>query len=284
MPAAPFSISLCADDYAMTPAVSRGILAALDAGALTATSVMTTSPWWPDSAAALKAHALQADIGVHLNLTLGAPLQPMPVLCPSGTFPPIGTFLRAQRSLPLAEIDAEIGRQLDAFETVFGARPDHCDGHQHVHALPPIRALLLRHFDRRGWKGRVWMRDSADRPWRILARRSTPAKALGLAWIARGVAADAATHGVATNEGFAGFSDFRRDSDYAAAFARYLVLPGLRHLVMCHPGRVDEALRRLDPVTETREQELAFLLSPAFGTVLERAGARLVRLSKTVPP
>ena len=56
-----FSFSLCADDYAMTPGVSRGILEALDAGALSATSVMTTSETWPDAAAALRAHEGKAD-------------------------------------------------------------------------------------------------------------------------------------------------------------------------------------------------------------------------------
>jgi predicted glycoside hydrolase/deacetylase ChbG (UPF0249 family) len=56
--------------------------------------------------------------------------------------------------------------------------------------------------------------------------------------------------------------------------------PGERHLVMCHPGRVDEDLRALDPVTVTREQELAFLLSPAFEEVMALRGARLVRLGR----
>jgi predicted glycoside hydrolase/deacetylase ChbG (UPF0249 family) len=44
---------------------------------------------------------------------------------------------------------------------------------------------------------------------------------------------------------------------------------------MCHPGYVDHALRQLDPVTESREKELAFLLSPGFGEMLARHGARL---------
>ncbi len=38
---------LCADDYAMTPAVSRGILALLEAGRITATGAMTNRPSWP---------------------------------------------------------------------------------------------------------------------------------------------------------------------------------------------------------------------------------------------
>lgn len=277
-----FYFALCADDYAMTPAVSRGILEALEAGALTATSVMTTSPWWRDSAAALRPYANRADIGLHLNLTSGAPLGPMPTLAPANRLPPIDRFMRGG-ALPLAEIDSEIGRQLDAFSTVWGGPPDHLDGHQHVQVFPQIRALVLRHLERRGLRGKTWLRDSADKPARILARGTTLKKALGVAWLARGVAADAATQGYATNDGFAGFSDFRPGEDYGASFTRYLKQPGPRHLVMCHPGYVDDALRALDPVTDSRERELAFLTSPAFRACLDRTGAKLTRLS-LLPP
>jgi predicted glycoside hydrolase/deacetylase ChbG (UPF0249 family) len=269
-----FSLCLCADDYAMTPAVSRGILEALDAGVLNATSVMTTSPWWAGCAAALAPYAARASIGLHLNLTLGAPLGPCPMLAPRGAFPAIGNYLRA-RTLPLAEIDAEIGRQIDAFTSVMGRPPDHLDGHQHVHVLPPIRMLVLRHLVQRGFAGKVWLRDSADQILRIVSRGTTLKKALGLAWIARGFAAAARAEGFSLNDGFAGYSDFHPADDYGTQFSRYLVSPGRRHLVMCHPGYVDEALRQLDPVTESRERELAFLLSPAFPEILARHGAKL---------
>jgi predicted glycoside hydrolase/deacetylase ChbG (UPF0249 family) len=274
----PFSFALCADDYAMTPAVSRGILEALEAGALTATSVMTTSPWWPESAAALRPYIQQADIGLHLNLTSGAPLGPMPNLAPANRLPSIDRFMRGG-GLPLAEIDLEIGRQLDAFMSVWGGPPDHLDGHQHVQVFAAIRALVLRHLDRRGLRGKTWLRDSSDKPLRIVARGTTLKKALGLAWLARGVADAAKADGYVTNDGFAGFSDFRPDDDFAADFVRFLKRPGTRHLVMCHPGYVDDALRALDPVTDSRERELGFLLSPAFRSCLERSGATLKRLS-----
>jgi hypothetical protein len=47
---------------------------------------------------------------------------------------------------------------------------------------------------------------------------------------------------------------------------------------MCHPGHVDEELEALDPVTITREQELAFLLSPRLPELLEKRGLKLARL------
>src|SRR3954451_23826569 len=73
-----FRFALCADDYAITPGVSRGILQLLDAGRLTAVSVLVTGPGWAAAAGDLKPFAGATDIGLHLNLTLGAPLEGMP--------------------------------------------------------------------------------------------------------------------------------------------------------------------------------------------------------------
>ena len=48
---------------------------------------------------------------------------------------------------------------------------------------------------------------------------------------------------------------------------------------MCHPGYADEALRRLDRVVATREQELRFLLSPLFRETIRRRGLAPARLA-----
>lgn len=274
-----FGMVLCADDYALSPGVSRGIREALAAGRLTATSCMTNQPFWAGEAAALLALRADADIGLHFNLTLGKPLTAMPLLAASGDFPTIAALMTASRArtLPLAEIRAETSAQLDAFEAHCGHPPDFLDGHQHVHIVPGIAEIVLEELARRRLTHRLWLRKSVDRIIRILARRSAVPKALALAWLGRDFARAAQARGFACNDGFAGFSTFRPGQDYARQFARFLVAPGARHLVMCHPGHVDAQLRALDPVTVTREQELAFLLSPQFPAVLAAGNARLVR-------
>ena len=75
---------LCADDYALSPGVTRGIIDALGKGRLNATGAMTNRPLWKEAAPDVAAFADRADIGLHLNLTFGAPLGPMPELAPSG--------------------------------------------------------------------------------------------------------------------------------------------------------------------------------------------------------
>jgi predicted glycoside hydrolase/deacetylase ChbG (UPF0249 family) len=275
--------ALCADDYAMTPAVSRGILELLAAGRLTAVSAMVTEPGWPEAAGELRAFVASADIGLHLNLTLGSPLGGMPGLAPSGQFPVLGNLVRAALlgRVSRPEIAAEVARQVDTFVRYFGRLPHFLDGHQHVHALPAIRVALLRTLVEQGLAGRLWLRDPGERFQATLAR-PVKGKALAVALLASGFAARATARGFALNQGFAGFSDFDPAADYAALFETFLRAPGPRHLVMCHPGYADARLAELDPATKSRENELAFLLSPAFSDVLANHSAELTRLSEAL--
>jgi predicted glycoside hydrolase/deacetylase ChbG (UPF0249 family) len=276
---APRAIMLCADDYAIAPGVSRGVREAIEAGRLTATSAMTNRPEWPDAAREFASLRARADLGVHLNLTCGAPLGAMPGFAPTGTFPGLGLVVAGALLglLPQAEIRAEIVRQLDAFEQAAGGPPDFVDGHQHVHAFRGVRRWLVEEMARRGWAGRVWIRDCGDGLSRILARRVEAVKAAEVAGLALGLAAVARGAGFETNAGFSGFSAFDPRRPYAADFASYLKRPGPRHLVMCHPGHADRALAGLGEIDRTREMELSFLLSPDFEKALEAADARLAR-------
>lgn len=275
-------VALCADDYAFTPAVSAGIREALAARRLSATSVMTTRPGWPGEAAALREVLGEAEAGVHLTLTVGAPLGPMPAFAAQGEFPPVGAVIRQAVAgrLPMGEIAAEIDRQLDAFVAAFGEPPAFVDGHQHVQTLPGVRDALLDALARRGWAGRLWVRDSADTVARILRRGVETGKALTVATLATGFAAAARRRAVAVNHGFSGFSSFDSARDFGADFARYLVAPGAAHLVMCHPGRVDAELAALDPVVDSRPRELDFFLSEAFPARLDAAGVGIAPLGR----
>jgi len=273
--------ALCADDFALSPAVTEGILEALAAGRLTATSAMTTQASWPAAARAFRDLAPDADLGLHFNLTLGGPLGKMPLFAPHGVFPAMNSIVPAawRGTLPRQEIRDEMRRQLDAFEAGAGSAPDFVDGHQHVQSLPGIADDLIAELSARKLAGKCWLRDSADRPKRIFSRGKHWGKALTVAALARGFHSRARAAGFSTNDGFAGFSDFLADADYAADFATYLTAQGQKPLVMCHPGRVDDELARLDPVTFSRETELAFLLSDRFGEALAAANARLTRMS-----
>ena len=196
-----------------------------------------------------------------------------------GVFPDIGPVVGAALTgrLPEAEVRAEIARQIDAFVDHLGAPPDFVDGHQHVQVLPGVRGWLIDELAQRGWAGKVWLRDSRDQLRAILARRVEAPKAAQVAALAIGFAARARAGGFQVNQGFAGFSAFDPARDYAADFETYLIAPGPRHLVMCHPGHVDAELATVDSVLASREAELNFLLSDGLPAALARLGARLGR-------
>lgn len=274
---------LCADDFALTTGISRAILSLIEAGRLSATGAMTNRPAFAAFARELAGAGRQADIGVHLNLTCGAPLGPMPLLCPTGAFPPLGRVMRAALGPDAvrAEIALEIRRQLDAFETHAGRAPDFIDGHQHVHAMPGVRRLLLADVTRRYRRGAVALRDPSDRLSAILARGVAAGKALTVAGLAFGFGREARSLGCLVNGSFAGFSPFDPSRDFGQDFGRFLTAAREPHLVMVHPGVADDAeLAGLDPVTATRPLESDFLASPAMPEIVAGFGLRLGRFGE----
>ena len=254
-------VILNADDYAMTDGVSRSIEALAHGRRISATSVMSTMPDWPAGAARLRGYRDRVAVGLHLNLTLGAPTGSMPSVAVDGAFPMLGALV--QRALlgriDAAEARAEIVRQLDLFERHLGFPPDHIDGHQHVQVLPGIRGALLDVVARRYKINPPLVRDPSDAADQLMARGLAGAKALTVRALSAGFARSARARGLPVNARFAGFSAFDTAASYATEIVRELdrSIPGSDawSVIMCHPGHADAALAALDPVVERRQQE-----------------------------
>jgi len=258
-------VILCADDYAISDGVSRGIEDLARAGRLSATSALVTTSHWREGARRLAPLRPRLAVGLHLNLTMGRPLGPMPVLAPSGAFMGLARLLNLALTGRLAkgEIGAEVARQVARFEEHAGYPPDFVDGHQHVHAFPGVRAAVLAALGVRFGRHQPLLRDPGDSPRAILAREAAVAKAMGVALLTFGFRAAARRRGFPTNEGFSGFSGFDRARSYAEELACFFRRPGPRHLIMCHPGYPDDDLAGVDPVVGRRGDELdALLASP----------------------
>ena len=208
---------------------------------------MTLRPNWRDDSRMLRDVPADRAIGLHLVLTEEAPLTAMPRLAPAGELPHLHRLeALAARALPLDEIAAEVDAQFVAFADALGRPPAFVDGHQHAHALPGIREIVLAAV-RRHAPG-AWLRTCEERPLALLAR-PWRGKALASAFRSRGLRRQATGQGTATNRGFAGHYGFA--GDYRAIFPGFLRRPGLRHLVMCHPGsdtRAGDAIAAARPV------------------------------------
>ena len=257
---------LCADDFGLSPEISRTIAELAAEGRINAISCMAVCAGWARDSALLRSLPAATEIGLHLVLTGEPPLTAMPRLAPEGRLPAINQLQRdaAAKRLPLDEIKAEISAQFDHFIDEHGRPPAFVDGHQHSHVLPGIRDLLLAETARRA--PRAWLRNCEDSLSAMLSRPFR-GKALGNAWHSRGLRKSAAAYGLSCNDSFAGHYDF--DRDYGPLFPRFLRRPGPVHLVMCHPGAGD---LRGDMIADGRRREAAALRTMTMRDIAERHG------------
>jgi chitin disaccharide deacetylase len=257
---------LCADDFAFSRPVSETIVALARAGKLNATCCMTVMPGWAEDSRLLDSLPDYVDIGLHLTLTGEKPLTAMPRLAPDGVLPGINALQRmaARKELPLDEIEAEVRAQFDAFIAARGCAPDFVDGHQHSHALPGIREIVLTETVRRA--PGAWMRVCTDNLLSML-RRPFFGKAIGSAFHSRGLRRAARALGIATNDSFGGHYDF--SSDYEGLFPKFLRGGGNVHLVMCHPGA---GSRPGDDIAPARLREAEVLNKISIADMAARSG------------
>jgi predicted glycoside hydrolase/deacetylase ChbG (UPF0249 family) len=273
----PRHIWLCADDYGIAPGVNAAIRDLIARGRLNATSVMVSAPAFQRSDAEALAGLIGKEkrVAVGLHVTLTAPFKPLtPIYGPlrDDAFLPLEAMLLAAflQRLDVDRLTMEIATQLKAFVTAFGRTPDFIDGHQHVHLFPQVREAFLSVV--KEVAPQAWVRQCGrSMPW----RRRFDRKALLLDTLSYSFRRHARAKGLQTNPAFAGAYDFRAQPDFAALFPRFLHRLPPESVVMCHPGKVDDELTRLDPFTTQREREYAYLASDALPPTLAAYGVTL---------
>jgi chitin disaccharide deacetylase len=279
------TVALIADDYAQHPGIDLAILDLLRRGRLQGASCLVTMPGWRAAAPALAELAAgrsgpvgtPPQIGLHFNLTDGAPLSPeLRRLWPR--LPSLGTLLlrAATATLPRAAIASEWQAQSEAFVDAFGRPPDHVDGHQHVHHLPGVRETMLDVVERFGHTGR--------RPWvRNTGRLRGLGSALKQAVIersgGRSLAQGLAQRGWPHHRTLLGAYDFQALDirPLMQAWWREAAAPGAGPaLLFCHPAAQGApAGSTVDPIAAARQREWDYLASAALDDDLAAAGVRL---------
>ena len=121
-----------ADDFGLTRGVSRGILESYRRGIVTSTTLMVNRDADPAQLEDLRSSGM--GVGLHVNLTLGAPVSDTKRV--ASLLDDAGQFVRdaraqAQRARP-EEARIEIGNQIEAFRRLMGRFPTHLDSHHHV--------------------------------------------------------------------------------------------------------------------------------------------------------
>ena len=253
-------ITLCADDFALHPAVDAAVVALAQASRLSATSCMSTAPRWPQAAPLLAPLRPALQVGLHWNLTEG-----------HGQHAPRLVQVLAQAysgQLRTTAMADSLNRQLDAFEQHAGTPPDFVDGHQHIHQLPGPRQALLQVLRKRYGAQAPWVRSTM--PARVGANKATVLALLG-GWSLRRALANA---GLRHNPSFAGVYNFdaATPEEYGAHMAQWLHSAQPGALLMCHPANAPVVG---DAIAAQRTIEYAYLASPAFGLLLERHNVQL---------
>ncbi|MBN9602256.1 MAG: ChbG/HpnK family deacetylase [Afipia felis] len=274
----PRRITLCADDYGISEGVNRAIRDLIERRRLNATSVMVVGPAATrEEAEALSRVAANGTCEIGLHVTLTAPFSPLTMHfrpLDGGMFWPVGKLLRMAllRRLDAEFVYAEVMAQIALFRELFGAPPAYLDGHQHVQLFPGNRDGFIRAA-----------RDAAPDAWaRQCGRTHAPLhlgnpKAMLLDALSATFRKRCAENGLRTNPAFAGAYDFRTFPDFGSLMRGFLAPLPDGGLVMCHPGFVDDTLRELDPLTDQREREHAYLAGDDFPRLLDELGISLAK-------
>jgi hopanoid biosynthesis associated protein HpnK len=261
------------DDFGISEGINRGIVEAHRNGILSSATVMANMPAFDHAARLRREHPTLA-VGVHLNLTAGAPLLP-PSRIP-GLVGRQGRFLRADRlmvGLTLGRIDlrqaeAELATQVErAIDAGFS--PDHLDSHHHVHCHPALHPMVVR-LARRYGIGAVRCPVELG----LAFRGNAYFKAVGLSLLGLMLRHRVRRAGLVTSDHFRGVV-------LGMGFSAELLQRTLRRLpegsieLMCHPGYPDADLSALTSYGAGRESELAALLDPRGRGLLQGMGVTL---------
>jgi predicted glycoside hydrolase/deacetylase ChbG (UPF0249 family) len=258
-------LGVCADDVGLVDGVAETVVELAAAGRLSDASCVTNAPGWRAAAAVLARAKAPLALGLHFNLSEGAPLSAaLGARWP--TLPTLGRLLALAplRRMPLAAIGAEFRAQVDAFAEALGRKPAFIDGHQHVHALTGVRRIVLEAIAT--WDDAPAVRNTG----RLLGPGAGFKRWVIEASGGRALERDLVARGIAHNRALLGAYDFVA-VDYRHLVQAWLAkAPRDGGLLFCHPcaAASDDG----DPIAAARRREATYFASDAFLADLGAAG------------
>jgi predicted glycoside hydrolase/deacetylase ChbG (UPF0249 family) len=278
-----------ADDLGWTEGVNRGIAEAHRNGIVTSASLLANGAAF-EAGVELARTMPALGVGVHLNLSDGAPVAPRELvtslLNERGELEgrPESLLLRlARRSVLLEEVEREWDAQIQKVRD-FEMQPTHLDGHRHVQMLPGLFEIALRLAKRHGIAAvrisheesslRVALSTGAKQKGSVVMRQGVQAR--GLKLLAPDAREQAERAGIATADYFCGIAqtgELTREG-----ILRLLeILPEGTTELMCHPGYVDADLAKSGTrLQASRQTELEILTDTGVRNLVASQGIRLI--------
>jgi predicted glycoside hydrolase/deacetylase ChbG (UPF0249 family) len=129
-----------ADDLGLSRGVNQGIVEAYKNGVVSSCSLLTNTKYFDETIALIQQHQL-INIGLHFNLTEGAPLISTHKSIVDNTgvfFSNIGDHNAIDYSEIALELEAQLNRALS-----HKIKISHIDSHQHIHTHPKFKSIFL---------------------------------------------------------------------------------------------------------------------------------------------
>ena len=261
-----------ADDYGLTPAVSRGILRGVHDGVITSTSVLVLGCGFTRSVGWLRDET-SLGVGVHLALVGEDPplssARDIPTLVDRrGRLPRSWRRLLPKvmaKQIDLADVERELAAQIGVAREA-GLAIDHLNSHQHVHMFPGLRDIVV---------------DLAHR-FDVPAVRVTRMKGRGpVAWSMRRLATtlerELQADGIAFPGSAAGLDEAGRFDETAMlrALERFAASDVASVELSGHPGEAEDDERHRYRWGYHWGAELEAVLSPRVREAIDRYGYRL---------
>lgn len=235
-----------ADDFGLTPSVCEGILEASEKGIVTSTTCLINLEIDSQYIERAKKNN-RLGIGLHLNIIFGPSV--LSVKKVSTLVNAQGEFLHHDfdiQKINLSEVEQEFRAQIQKFESVFSQPPTHLDTHYHLHGHERIFDIVYKLANER----HIFIRP----------REITAPEDQGHAVIQEGF-------GVPCVYGCLEPGWHWTEKKLLHFLKNPKILPCE---IICHPGHVDEALKRVSRLADTREKEVEAFTSVAVQECLEK--------------
>ena len=271
-----------ADDFGLSPGVSRGIVDAFREGVLSSTTMLVNLEHFEDAVRLAKDNP-DLPVGVHLSLLWGRPVSEVadvPSLVDGdGCFPRSLSTLASRYMLgriSTGQVRHELRNQLRAFLDA-GLTPTHLDTHKHVHCLPGVLDAVIAVAGEFG-VDRVRLPSEQPLGFSLPTGRpsvSATAKRRLLRLLFGGARSRLRAAGIRTTDHFVGITH----QACLNSEVLHRILSSLRSGVtelMCHPGHIDEEAREYSAIPPHREVELTGLKDPLVRDLVDSGAVRLM--------
>ena len=278
-----------ADDLGWTQGVNRGIAEAHRNGIVTSASLLANGKAFAGAVELVRAMP-GLGVGVHLNLSDGAPVTPREqvnrLVNEAGMLEggPESLLLRlARRSLALDQVEREWEAQIRKARGA-GIQPTHLDGHKHVHMLPGLFEIALRLAKRHGIGAvrvaheasnlRAALSSGGEHHASVVMKQGVQAR--GLKLLARDARGQAERMGIATADYFCGIAQTGEMTREGVTRLLKSLPEGTTEL-MCHPGYVDAELgESATRLQGSRQAEVEILTDTGIRNLVASQGIRLI--------